>query len=697
MKTLRSLGGALLALGLSLAIRAAAEDLSDLAGLLNEPVVSTASKSAETAELAPATTSIITSEDLRRYGLTSLSDAINFLAVGMLTEPSYATPEIGARGVLLTGDYGNHVLLLLDGHVLNEPWDGTAYYDVSAAIPLDLVDHVEVILGPGSVLYGSSAMLGVINVITKRAKDYRGVHLVAEGGLPGELHASGGYGAEFEWLGRKGELTAAVDYLGTRGPKESYALEPYGGATWGGDATHRAIDVPAGYARFVLGDLTLAVRAAQSRRAATLIANDFDDPDNWERDRWLSLDARYEASLSARLGLSIRLYGDYYDYLQNAPSASSLDCAAGQSSCVYLNSGVSRWAGGEVNATYDWLGDGRYVTLLGADLRYQHVTSYVAYDDAAEGLSTTDAGYDKDDVVVGAYLQQTLRPMSFLSVNAGLRLDHDPDFGSHLSPRVAAVVPAWAGGTVKAIYSTAFRAPSFYERYYADATSELAAPGLKPETVESLEGVVEQKLGADRLRLSVFRTWWDDLVVTVPATPDQVAAGVQSGVLAPSASNVSLYANAASVDSYGLNADLDGSALLQRLRYGAGLTLAHARAAGDVALPAAAQVFGNARVAYDLGGKLPVLALAARVAGPRPVSGTNFTPVPYAPTEVELRATVSGPLAGGVSYRLSASWTRTASSAYAVGPLRDPSPTYPSQALLELPRYSALVGLRYDR
>jgi outer membrane receptor for ferrienterochelin and colicins len=697
MMTLRSSVTASLALVLTLPLRASAEDLSDLAGLLNEPVVSTASKTAETADLAPATTSIITAEDLRRYGLTSLADAINFISVGMLTEASYATPEIGARGVLLSGDYGNHVLLLLDGHVLNEPWDGTAYYDVSAGIPLDLVDHIEVILGPGSVLYGSNAMLGVINVITKHAKDYAGMHLIAEGGLPEAWHLAGGYGQAFEWFGHAGELTAAVDYTATRGPSESYPVESLGGTTWGGNASHRAIDVPAGYLRFILGDFELSLRAAESRRAATLIMGDFDDPNNWERDRWLSFDARYAASLSAKLRLSVRLYGDYYDYLQNAPSASaSLDCEGSQSSCVYRNSGVSRWAGTEVSGTYDWFGDGTYVTLVGTDIRYEKVTSFVAYDDAAEGLSTTPSSYDKDDTVVGAYLQQTARPASFLSLNAGLRLDHDPEFGSHLSPRVAAVVPAWPGGTVKAIYSTAFRAPSFYERFYSDATEQLGAPNLKPETVESLEGVVEQKLGADRVRLSVFSSWWDDLVVTVPASPTAVQTAMASGQLSAGAMNVLQYENASRVDSYGLNLDLEGSALLQKLRYGAGLTLADTSSDGGN-LAAAAQVFGNARVAYDLGGSLPVLALAARVEGPRPVSGTEFTPVPYAPTHVELRGTVSGPLSGGLSYRLSASVARYDTSAYAVGPLDEQSATYTSQTLLLLPRYQVLLGLRYER
>src|SRR6185503_17011460 len=117
-------------------------------------------------------------------GIHSLDEAINFLSLGMVTENPLGAVAIGARGVLVTQDYGSHVLLLINGHSVNEQWGGTAYFERGAAIPLELVDHIEVILGPGSVLYGSNAMLGVINVVTKRAKDYDGVHAVVESEIP---------------------------------------------------------------------------------------------------------------------------------------------------------------------------------------------------------------------------------------------------------------------------------------------------------------------------------------------------------------------------------------------------------------------------------------------------------------------------------------------------------------------------------
>jgi outer membrane receptor for ferrienterochelin and colicins len=679
--------------------RAAADELPDLASLLNEPVVSGASRAAETAALAPATTSIVTRDDLRRHGIDSLHDAINFLALGMVTEASWATVEIGARGVLLSNDFGNHVLLQLDGHALNEPWDATAYYDWSAGIPLDLVDHVEVILGPGSVLYGSSAMLGVINVVTRKAGDYRGLHASATGSLPAAGHLALGVGLPLA-PGEDDGLVLGLDWYRSRGPRKRYPVMEYGGESWGGEASHQEMEVPAAYARFTLGDLDVRARAASSRRAASLILGTFDDPGNYERDRWLSLDARWSRALTPNLNLSVRGYGDAYDYLSFTPWTASVDCVEGQERCAYRGLDTSRWFGGELGATWDWLGDGRFVTLAGAEGRRVAIAAKVDYRDLDTGQDQRTDAYRKSEVEEAVYLQQTARPSRWLNLNAGLRLDLGPEQGAHLSPRLAAVSPAWAGGTVKAIYSEAFRAPSFYERYTSDPTMDLRASHLRPETIRSVEGVVEQRLGAQRLRLGAFRTWWRDLIQLVRATDEQVAQAIAEGRLVPDATDVYNYANASQVDSWGVNADWDGTSLGQRLRYGASITAARSRQqveGGEAQLSAAGQLFGNAHVSLEPGGVLPTVGLALRAVGRRPVADTSYDPKPMARPQGELRASVSGPIRAGFCYLAVVNWALTDRTAYAVGPTRDPANGLGDQPVLRAPAFKATLGLRYDR
>src|SRR5438067_2510619 len=139
-----------LALGVALATgapsHARADPTPDLETLLDESIVTTASKSAETATTAPATSSTLTSEDMQRYGIHSLAEAINYLSLGAITFDPLFTAEIGARGVFLKGDQGNHFLLLVDGHTVNEQLAGSARFDHGLGVPTELTDHIEVIL-----------------------------------------------------------------------------------------------------------------------------------------------------------------------------------------------------------------------------------------------------------------------------------------------------------------------------------------------------------------------------------------------------------------------------------------------------------------------------------------------------------------------------------------------------------------------
>ena len=91
---------------------------------------------------------------------------------------------IGVRGILRPTDYNTLVLILIDGHRLNENvYDGT-YVDGEFPVDIDLFDRVEIIRGPGSSLYGTDAFFAVINIITKRGRDMKGTEVsLSAGGL----------------------------------------------------------------------------------------------------------------------------------------------------------------------------------------------------------------------------------------------------------------------------------------------------------------------------------------------------------------------------------------------------------------------------------------------------------------------------------------------------------------------------------
>ena len=421
MKRLRLLLSGLAAASIALgAAPARAADATEIEELLSEPVVDAASRTRESATFAPATSTVITADELRRHGIRSLDEALNYLSLGVYTTKPLHAAEIGARGVLLTGDYGNHVLLLVDGHVVNEPWNGTAYFERGAAIPFELVDRIEVILGPGSVTYGSSAMLGVINVVTKRAKDYPRLQLVVDGEIATMWKVAAGGGHTFQLLGRPAEVVGQVELVKQSGPAfdlgpQRYGDDPLTGApkrfsagpgtgVWGGRATRSYYSsVPAGYVRLAVGELELGLRAAAYERATPYIDStvnlfgDFDDPNDRETDRWLSADARWRTTLSSVADLRVRVYGDVYDYTMRNTSHAAEDCPAGYADgCRHRVHGESRWGGVEAVTSFDWTRDARFTTLVGSEARLERVGSNVHQTDlAANRESLEPGGFDE--------------------------------------------------------------------------------------------------------------------------------------------------------------------------------------------------------------------------------------------------------------------------------------------------------------
>ena len=418
---------------------------ADLEALLEEPVVSTVSKTAETQSAAPATSTIISAEDLRRYGIRSLDDAINYLSLGMVAQNPLHSVDVGARGVLLTADFGNHVLLLVNGHAMNEQWDGTAYFERGAAIPFELIDHIEIIVGPGSVLYGSNAMLGVINVITKRAKDYQGLHFIVEGEVPTAFRVGVGAGYEFKLFGKHAEITTQVEYYGQKGPAFTFGPQNYGNDSvtgqpkrftsdgpatgiWGGQATSSYYtQVPAAYVRAFVADFEVNARAAMYKRGTpyfnffNTIPLDFNDGRDFELDRWISLDVKRRWTLSPIASVTTRLYGDTYDYQELAIVSAAEDCLPQQpNGCQRRLLGVSRWAGAEVQASFDWLENSRLVTMIGVDGRLRFIGSK---DDITDRIT------GRERRIVRCLHARRARPRGLFAADGAARLLARPERG----------------------------------------------------------------------------------------------------------------------------------------------------------------------------------------------------------------------------------------------------------------------------
>lgn len=173
-----------LALCLFLVLPAAAwaGDGSELMDLsiqdLMEVDVTSASKAAKPLSKTPAAVTVISQEDIRRSGANSIPDVLRFvpgLQVAQMTNNLWSVSSRGFGGI-----YSNKLLVMVDGRSVYNPVYGGVYWD-QQNIMLEDIDRIEVVRGPGATMWGSNAVNGIINIISKSAADTQG-GLVSGGG-----------------------------------------------------------------------------------------------------------------------------------------------------------------------------------------------------------------------------------------------------------------------------------------------------------------------------------------------------------------------------------------------------------------------------------------------------------------------------------------------------------------------------------
>jgi len=181
------------------------EELMNLSveDLLNVEVISTAKK-AKSLNDSPAAIFVITGEDIKRIGATSIPEALRLapgLDVARIDSNKWA---VTARG--FNGRFANKLLVLIDGRSVYTRAFAGVYWE-NQDVMLEDVERIEVIRGPGATLWGANAVNGVINIITKHSSDTQGGLFAASGG--NEEQGSGA----FRYGGKLGEDTAARVYV----------------------------------------------------------------------------------------------------------------------------------------------------------------------------------------------------------------------------------------------------------------------------------------------------------------------------------------------------------------------------------------------------------------------------------------------------------------------------------------------------
>ena len=177
-------------------------DLTDLSveDLMNVKVTSV-SKKEQTLSRTAAAIFVITPEDIRRSGATSIPDVLRMVPGMNVAQINGSTWAISARG--FNQQFSNKLLVMIDGRVVYTSLFAGVFWDNILDFPLEDIARIEVIRGPGGTIWGANAVDGVINIFTKNASETRGGLVVAEGGNIDQESGMVQYG---------GELKAGTDY-----------------------------------------------------------------------------------------------------------------------------------------------------------------------------------------------------------------------------------------------------------------------------------------------------------------------------------------------------------------------------------------------------------------------------------------------------------------------------------------------------
>ena len=486
----------LLLVGLCLTSAAWAAEPPDLSGLSVEELaglemVYAASRRSQSLREAPAFVTVVTANEIRRYGHRTLADVLRQVP-GFYITNDHNYSYVGVRGFSRPGDYNTRLLLLVDGLRVNGNIYDEAFVEQAFLLDAALIERVEIVRGPGAAVYGNNAFFGVINVITRRGRNLEGGEIALESGS----HESGGGRATY---GR--HLASGVDVIA------SFS----GGRTSGPDLYFPELDAPetnGGRAVGVNGERAESAFFALSFRGFTLRAHGADrrktvptgafgtvlgDSRNWTNDRNTLLAAEYEGAAGGWTYSGRATHGrsDYRgSYIYPGDD-------------LFRDGSSGLWWGLDAQASSPQTGRHRFT--FGAETQ-DDARQNQWWESVVTGERTLDSR--QSSWRAGAFVEDEVRLSPSVRANVGLRYDRHPT-ADRLSPRAAVIWMPAGSTTAKVLYGSAFRTANEYERhYYLTQTVE-----PRPETIRTFEVVGEQVLpGRLQLTASVFDNRIRDLI-----------------------------------------------------------------------------------------------------------------------------------------------------------------------------------------
>ena len=465
---------------------------SDAALIEEIPSVFGASRFDQLSTEAPASVTVITAEDIASHAWRNLSDMLQTVR-GFYVIDDGVYPTIGTRAFGRPGDYNSKLLLVIDGHRINENMFDSFGPGAESMIDLRDVERIEIVRGPASSLYGTSAFFGVVNVVTTRGRALGGIRARA---------ASESFGTKELTLAAGNRLPRGIDFYVSGAVRRSdgrdihvpeFDTSASGGWARGLDGERRNHATM----RVSAGGLTInGIVNHRSRDFATgRYQVDFGVPGNSVHDNYGMLGAAYDHRVATNG--SIRMQASY-----NAVDYGGSYVYGGVPASDYAH---GRWIVGETQYTTA-LPHGHRVVLGAQVIRTPRQEQGVINDD-------TQQFYDNTRQASWAlFAQDELRLRTHWLVTAGVRMDAFSAFGKTVNPRLALIRTFGAGSALKLLYGSAFRAPNNFERYYF-GLGTIANPSLAPERINTAELLLEHRVSSQlKVNAALYRNQATQLI-----------------------------------------------------------------------------------------------------------------------------------------------------------------------------------------
>lgn len=463
--------------------------------------VTTAGRKEQSINMAASNITVITEEEIKNSGAQTLADILERLPGVYVATQGSGIKTVYIRGI---GErYNDKTLLLVDGYPMRDLY----YYSYSPdeTIPIGNIKRIEVIRGPGSSLYGTCAYAGIIDIITKDAKDLKGTEVMSGIGSRSSQQHQILTGKKWE----KGEVTFFARYLDAdAGKVERDETGAFSGqpryirnAVFHLKAKYEDLEFQTGYYRTTTPDAMAAITIDE-----TTVKED------------MFFRGGYKREINERLNMQAKVYAN----LQWEEADQFTHNSSGVLTKKKLTSKQSDIIGMDIQFQYKL--SERNDLVFGVTYEHENLEHYWAKTSKAStgwvesysGWTAKDGGDEPEPIrnhSISFYAEDEFKLIpDVLHFTAGARMSRYTQTGSNLSPRFGIVWMVQHDTVVKLLYGEAFRCPSYREMYKQPGDPLVD----KPEKIRTTELLISHNLSSNHhLEISLFRSDLKDYIKTL--------------------------------------------------------------------------------------------------------------------------------------------------------------------------------------